>query len=105
MVVFEKVILVTFVVSITMLMLRSAGTTERRTCSAPKSLQETNEYWSGPPVTTRLGFGRLPDVTVIFRFPPFAVRIEFLVKHSVGRGRASLRTASSVSLVRNDVFH
>jgi len=48
MVVFEKVILVTFVVSITILMLRSAGTTERRTCSAPKSLQETNEYWSGP---------------------------------------------------------
>src|SRR5437588_8608088 len=58
-----------------------------------------------PPVARRLGFARLPNVTVIFRFPPFAVRIQFLVKHSVGRGRTSLRTTSSVSLVRNDVFH
>jgi hypothetical protein len=47
-VVFAKVILVTFVVSITIEMLRSAGRTERRTCSAPNSLDETNEYWSGP---------------------------------------------------------
>ena len=48
MVVFEKVILVTFVVSTTIVTLRSAGTTERRTCSLPNSLDETNEYWSGP---------------------------------------------------------
>jgi hypothetical protein len=43
-VVFEKVIRVTFFVSITMLMFRSAGITDRRTCSAPKSLEATNEY-------------------------------------------------------------
>ena len=47
-VVFENVIRVTLVVSITIEMLRSAGMTERRTCSAPNSLHETNEYWSGP---------------------------------------------------------
>lgn len=47
-VVFENVIRVTLVVSITIEMLRSAGTTERRTCSAPNSLLVTNEYWSGP---------------------------------------------------------
>jgi hypothetical protein len=47
-VVFEKVIRVTLVVSITMLAFRSAGTTDRRTCSAPKSFEATNEYWSGP---------------------------------------------------------
>lgn len=44
MVVLAKVILVTFVVSITIEMLRSAGTTERRTCSLPNSFDETNEY-------------------------------------------------------------
>ena len=48
MLVFANVMRVTFVVSITIEMLRSAGTTERRTCSAPKSFEETNEYWSGP---------------------------------------------------------
>jgi len=47
-VVFEKVMRVTFVVSITIVILRSAGTTARRTCSAPKSLVATKEYCSGP---------------------------------------------------------
>jgi hypothetical protein len=47
-VVFANVIRVTFVVSTTMLTLRSAGITERRTCSAPKSFEATKEYWSGP---------------------------------------------------------
>lgn len=47
-VVFAKVIRVTLVVSITMLILRSEGTTTRRTCSAPNSFEGTKAYWSGP---------------------------------------------------------
>jgi hypothetical protein len=47
-IVFAKVMRVTFVVSITIETLRSVGTTERRTCSAPKSLLDTKAYWSGP---------------------------------------------------------
>ena len=47
-VVFANVIRVTLVVSITIEMLRSAGTMERRTCSEPNSFAETNAYWSGP---------------------------------------------------------
>jgi hypothetical protein len=47
-VVFANVMFVTLVVSITMVMFRSAGTTARRIFCAPNSLHETNEYWSGP---------------------------------------------------------
>jgi hypothetical protein len=43
-----KVMFVTFVVSTTIVTLRSAGTTARRTLSEPNSSFETNEYWSGP---------------------------------------------------------
>jgi hypothetical protein len=47
-VVFANVIRVTLLVSITIEMLRSVGTRERRTCSSPNLLLETNEYCSGP---------------------------------------------------------
>jgi hypothetical protein len=47
-VVFENVIRVTFVVSNTMVTLRSDGTTTRRIFCDPNSLHGTNEYWSGP---------------------------------------------------------
>jgi hypothetical protein len=50
----------------------------------------------GTPIARRFRFARLPDVTIFARFPPIAVRIEFLVKHSVGRGRARLRTCAAV---------
>jgi hypothetical protein len=47
-VVFAKVMLVTLVVSITMVILRSTGTTDWRMRREPNSFSGTNEYWSGP---------------------------------------------------------
>lgn len=44
----------------------------------------------GPPVAGLFRFTRLPDVAIIIRFPPFAVLVELLVKHSIGRGRPFL---------------
>lgn len=38
----------------------------------------------GPPIARLFGLARLPDVAVFARLSPFAVRLEFLVKHSVG---------------------
>jgi hypothetical protein len=40
--------LVTLVVSMTIVTLRSTGTTERWIRRDPNSLPGTNEYWSGP---------------------------------------------------------
>lgn len=45
-----------------------------------------------PPTTRFLGFARLPDETVLGRFAPRAVRLEFAIKGAVRSGRARFRS-------------
>lgn len=54
----------------------------------------------GPPIAGFLGRARLPDVTVVRRFAPGAVRFEFSIKHSVS-SRGS-RLAAFLGLLAND---
>jgi hypothetical protein len=56
------------------------------------------------PITGRFGFARLPDVTVIARLPPFAVRVELLVKHSIGSGRLRFGARIAIRCFGNDLF-
>lgn len=57
-----------------------------------------------PPVPRFFGHARLPDETVIRRFPPSAVRLEFLVKDAVGCSRFRARFSSRLrSLARDDL--
>jgi len=44
-----------------------------------------------PPIARFFCYARLPDIAVLVSLPPITIRIEFLIKHSIRGGRASLR--------------